>query len=281
MNQNTGGLGRGLNSLIPQKNNPPTGRVFDERKGNLLEVSVNEIRPNTRQPRLDFGEQAQEELVGSVREHGILQPLVVIRHEDHYELIAGERRLRAAKEVGLKTVPVIVRTADEQTKLELSLIENLQRQDLNAIEEAKSFKALHEEFGMSHDDIAKRVGRSRPVISNTIRLLDLPGDIQDALIVKRINYTQSRALLALSQIEQRRTFEELMRGEKIISSDIEKRAPPTRRQEDPNLKAAEARLREVLGTKVLVKRRAGRGSIVVEFYSDEELQDLIYKIVGE
>src|SRR3989339_469790 len=158
MNQNTGGLGRGLNSLIPQKNNPPTGRVFDERKGNLLEVSVNEIRPNTRQPRLDFGEQAQEELVGSVREHGILQPLVVIRHEDHYELIAGERRLRAAKEVGLKTVPVIVRTADEQTKLELSLIENLQRQDLNAIEEAKSFKALHEEFGMSHDDIAKRVG---------------------------------------------------------------------------------------------------------------------------
>lgn len=272
MNQKTSGLGRGLSSLIPQKTTQQLSKEIGER---VFEVPVEKIKPNPRQPRASFDVQASEELVESIKEHGILQPLIAIKTGDEYELIAGERRLRAAKAVGMETVPVVVRAADEQQKLELSLIENLQRQDLNPIEEAKAFRALYKEFGLSHDIISKQVGKSRPVISNTMRLLDLPQDIQQALIDKKIAYSAARALLALTPAEQRRTFEQLMRGEKVLTTEIEKKAPPQHRYEDPNLKAAEAKLREALGTKVTVKRRGTRGTIIIEFYSNEELASVL------
>lgn len=272
MSDRSTGLGRGLGALIPQKSTEEMSRELGER---VLEIPINKIIPNSRQPREQFGEAGIEDLKQSILTHGILQPLVVIKKDDGYELVAGERRLRAAKGIGLARVPAVVRTATEQQKLELSLIENLQRENLNAIEEAKAYRALIDEFGLRHDEVAARVGKSRPVVSNTLRLLDLPEEIQQALIAGRIAYSAARALLGVSPEERKRTFDRLMRGEKISSGEIEKQLPPQRRKEDPNLRAAEARLRESLGTKVVVNRRGSRGTIVIEFYSDEELAALL------
>lgn len=269
------GLGRGLGALIPQKSVAELAREIGER---VLEIPLEKIVPNPRQPREQFGEQGIEDLKQSVATHGILQPLIVVQKGEGYELVAGERRLRAAKAVGLAKVPAVVRTATEQQKLELSLIENLQRENLNPIEEAKAYRALIKEFGLRHDDVARRVGKSRPVISNALRLLELPMEMQQALIAGKIAYSAARALLGLTPEERKRVFDQLMRGEKISSGEIEKKAPPQRRKEDPNLIAAGAQLREALGTKVMVNRRGTRGTIAIEFYSDEELQGIVDRV---
>lgn len=269
------GLGRGLDALIPQKSTQQLSKEVGER---VLEIPVEKIVPNARQPREQFSVQGIDDLKQSIAKHGILQPLVVIVKDDGYELVAGERRLRASKAIGLTKVPAIVRTATEQQKLELSLIENLQRENLNPIEEAKAYRALIEEFKLSHEDVARQVGKSRPVVSNTLRLLDLSEDMQQAIIEGKIAYSAGRALLGLSEVERKKVFAQLMRGEKISTGEIEKKAPPQRRQEDPNLKAAEAKLRELLGTKVVVNRRGDRGTITIEFYSDEELEALLGKL---
>ncbi|MBI4280728.1 ParB/RepB/Spo0J family partition protein [Candidatus Uhrbacteria bacterium] len=266
------GLGKGLGALIPKK----TAEEFSKELGiRVYELPVDQIKPNPRQPREQFSAQGLEGLRQSIASHGILQPLIVLRSGDWYELITGERRLRAAKLLGLKTVPAIVRTTTEQEKLEFALLENLQREDLNPIEEAKAFRALAEEFGLTHDEIARRVGKSRPAISNIIRLLELPADIQQALINRRISYTAGRALLGVSPEEQRRLFAQLMGGEKISSAVIEEKAVVKRGPDDPNLRAIEAQLRERLGTKVLIRRRGSGGVISIEFYSDEELRAII------
>lgn len=271
----SGGLGRGLGALIPQKTTEELSKEVGER---VLEVPVDQIKPNPRQPREYFGAQGLDDLMQSIATHGILQPLVVIRQGSGYELIAGERRFRAAKLLGLKTVPAIARTANEQQKLELALLENVQREDLNPIEEAKAYRMLAEEFGLSHDQISARVGKSRPVVSNTLRLLDLPEEMQQALARGVISYAAARALLGVAPAEQRALFARLLTGEKISSLEIEKKIPSVRRSEDPNLKAIEAKLRERLGTKVVVKRQGKRGSIVIQFYSDEEFRILIDRL---
>ncbi len=278
MNTKPAGLGRGLGALIPKKS---VEELTKEMGAPVSEIPVEKIRPNPRQPRAAFGEADLGELTDSIRLHGILQPLVTIRSGDGYELIAGERRLRAAKRLGLATVPAVVRTADEQQKLELSLIENIQRKDLNPIEEARAFRALIEEFGLTHDEMARRVGKSRPVISNTIRLLDLAPEMQQALIEGRLAYSAGRALLGVpTDAERFALFRRMMGGEKISSGEIEKKAPPQRRAEDPNLKAAETELRETLGTKVVVSRRGKRGTITIEFYSDEDLRAILNRLAS-
>lgn len=267
------GLGRGLGALIPKKSIEEMTREVGER---VLEIPVGLIRPNPRQPRTDFGAGALDDLMQSIAEHGILQPLIVIKLGDGYELIAGERRLRASKLLGLKTVPAIVRSATDQQKLELSLIENVQREDLNPIEAAKAYKQLIDDFGLGHEEVAKKVGKSRPAVSNTIRLLDLPAEMQQALIDRKIGYGAARALLGVpSEAERLSLFRRLMQGEKIDTKEIEHKAAPQRRVEDPNLKAAETELREALGAKVTVSRRGNRGTIVIEFYSDEELRNVL------
>lgn len=273
--QKSSGLGRGLSALIPQKSAAEFSREVGER---VLEIPTDRILPNPRQPRELFGEQGIEDLKQSIATHGILQPLLVIQKGDGYELVAGERRLRAAKAVGLFKVPAVVRSATEQQKLEFSLIENLQRENLNPIEEAKAYRALIEEFGLRHDDVARRVGKSRPVISNALRLLELPTEMQQALITGKIAFSAARALLGLTPEERQRVFDQLMRGEKISSGEIEKKTPPQHRKEDPNLIAAAAELREALGTKVTVNRRGARGTIAIEFYSDEELQGIVDRV---
>ncbi|MDP3985427.1 MAG: ParB/RepB/Spo0J family partition protein [bacterium] len=270
----SGGLGRGLGALIPRKHTDEVADTISELR--VQEISVDQIHPNPRQPREHFAEESLEELSRSIAEHGIMQPLIVLRMGNGYELVAGERRLRASKKIGLKTVPAIVRTATDQQKLELALLENIQREDLNPIEEARAYRALSEEFGMSHDEIAKRVGKSRPVVSNMMRLLELPDEMQQALAKGTVSYAAARALLGVASPEERwALFRRLAGGERISSAEIERRAPTVRRVEDPNLKAVEQRLREALGTKVKIKQRGGRGTITIEFYSDEELGGLV------
>jgi ParB family chromosome partitioning protein len=284
MQRKRSGLGRGLDALIPSV----------EGKTNLqgvVEVSIAKIKPNPRQPRTQFNPGELDELAASIREHGIIQPLIVSKsgEEDQYTLIAGERRLQAARQAGLSAVPVIFREANEQQYLELALIENLQRTDLNPLEAAEAYRQLAEEFGLSHEVIAERVGKSRTAVTNTLRLLKLPVDIQQAVLEKNITEGHARALLALPTPQAQsavlqviiekslnvRQTEELVRkytGQK--SSPIEK---PTA---SPEVKAIEDRLRSHLGTKVRLNHGKRGGSITITYYSDEELDTIINRILS-
>jgi len=190
------GLGKGLDALIPDWQQ----ETFSVNTNQVVLISIDRIRPNPRQPRQLFEAESLQELANSIREHGILQPLILVQAEDgdQYNLIAGERRWRAARLAGLSEVPAIVRTASLQEQLEYSLIENIQREDLNALERAKAYQALIDEFGLKHEDIAQRVGKSRVAITNTLRLLNLPESAQQALLEDKISEGHARALLSLS-----------------------------------------------------------------------------------
>lgn len=279
-------LGRGLGSLIPHKQSI-TEQVISQARTQVLEVGVNDIVENPRQPRHHFSQADLEDLIASIKEHGILQPLVVTRVGRTYELIAGERRLRASRTLGLKTVPVIVREADEQQKLELALIENIQRQDLNAFEEALAYKALVDEFNLTQDEVGKRVGKSRSNVANILRLLDLPEEMLHALRDGKITKSHARTLLAEPNDGKREAlFEAMLNGgvsvreaeARIVSPRKNSSKTPTKR--DPNLLAHEKRLREILGTKVEIKESGGKGSISIAFYSRDELLDLLDRLSG-
>lgn len=279
-------LGRGLGSLIPQKKSL-TEQVIPEAHREVLEISVNEIRENRRQPRQYFSPAELEDLIGSVKEHGILQPLIVTRQDGEYELIAGERRLRAARTLGFRTVPVIVRDVTEQQKLELALIENIQRQDLNAVEEAFAYQALIDEFNLTQEQVAKRVGKSRSNVANILRLLDLPDDILEAVKQNKITKTHARTLLAESDPNKRQAiFNHILQGD-VSVREVEARVgshtvreKKTEKKKDPNLLAHEKRLREILGTKVNIHESGEKGSVVISFYSREELMDLLDRLIG-
>ncbi len=272
-------LGRGLGALIPQKKSL-TEQIIPEARQEILDVEINKIKTNPRQPRKYFSPSDLEDLINSIQEYGILQPLIVTKIKDGYELIAGERRLRASTTLGLNTVPAIVRNATDQEKLELALIENIQRADLNVIEEAIAYKALMDEFNLSQNDVAKRVGKSRPVVANAIRLLDLPENILDALIDGRIYKSHARALLAeTDSTKQDQMFRKMLKGE-MTAVEAESKATglmPKRQKKgkDPNIIAHEKRLREILGTKVSINESAGKGAVTLYFYSREELMDLL------
>ena len=279
-------LGRGLGSLIPQKQSL-TEQVIPSAASTVLEVSVDEIKENPRQPRSHFSASDLEDLIGSIKEHGILQPLVVTRDSGEFELIAGERRLRAARTLGLSTVPVIVREADDQLKLELALIENIQRQDLNAIEEAIAYKALIDEFNLTQEQTAKRVGKSRSAVANIIRLLELEEEILFALRDGKIMKTHARTLLAESDEKKRYDIFMAMLDGGMTVREAEARASNTgtkkqhgASRKDPNILAHEKKLREILGTKVDIKERGGKGNISISFYSREELMELLDRLIG-
>lgn len=291
------GLGRGLQSLIPRKplsngDNFPrqdfSSRPVSSYEGGtksagngVLEVSIDSVRPNPRQPREHFSHSALEELIASIKEHGVLQPLVVTRRGDGtYELIAGERRLRASKLAGKETVPVIVRTASEQEKLELALIENLQRQDLSPIEEAKAYKMLIEEYDLTQEEVAKRVGKSRPFVANTLRLLTLPQEVQKAVALGKITSSNARTLAGLSSAEEQKKWMAQMMKEGMTSREAERKVTVKRRTVivDPQASADEEALREALGTKVTVEKRGGKGIIAIGFYSDEEYRALVKRL---
>jgi ParB family chromosome partitioning protein len=274
------GLGKGLDALIPASSQPQEG---------ILQVPVDSVRRNPRQPRMHFDPQELEELTASVREHGILQPLIVSAEADgSYTLIAGERRLEAARRAGLRTVPVLVRQIGERGRLELALIENLQRADLNPLEEAEAYRQLHEEFGLSHEEIARRVGKSRVAITNTLRLLSLAQPLKQALLEGAISEGHARALLTLStpeaQVAALRTV--LQQGltvrqteELVRKLSGERPQPKLARLPPPEIQALEERLRASLGTKVSLRHSRKGGVIAIHYYSEEELNALLEKLL--
>lgn len=279
------GLGKGLSALIPSEND-------NKITSGAVEIDINKISPNPRQPRSHFNSNSLSELAASITEHGIIQPLIVTHglKEDDYILIAGERRLEASKQSGLETVPVIVRKASEQDRLELALIENVQRDDLSPLETAKAFQQLNNEFGLSHESIAKRVGKSRTAVTNTLRLLNLSLNVQQAIHEGIISEGHARALLGLATHQSQdaalstvlkkelnvRQSEVLVR--KLVGEKPQAIPKPSIHPEIINL---EERLRSSLGTKVRVKHSAKGGTITVYYYSNEELDGLIGKFIGD
>jgi ParB family chromosome partitioning protein len=278
------GLGRGLNSLIPPKKIIQTFSAADTPSGNrLFDIPIKNIRPNPKQPREDFGYQDLEDLINSIKEHGILQPLIVTKIDgENYELIAGERRYRAAKFLNLKTVPAIVRTAKDQEKLELALIENIQRKNLNPVEEGRAFQRLINEFNLTQEEVARRVGKSRSVVANTLRLLRLPEEILQALRSGKIKESHGRTLLSLpDEKSQLKYFLKVLKNEMNVrdTENVARKIKGVRQKKtDPALVAKEELLRSVFGTKVEIKKRGTKGQIIIHFYSDEEYRDIIRKI---
>jgi ParB family chromosome partitioning protein len=274
------GLGRGIAALIPQRAHA-TGST---------EIPISRIRPNPRQPRQRMDEVELEVLAASIREHGVLQPILVTETLDGYQLVAGERRFRASQLAGLERIPAIVRQLADREQLELALVENLQREDLGPMEEAHAFRSLIDDFGMSQDDVAMRVGRARSTVANTIRLLDLDPRIQSAVAEGAISEGHARALGGLpvdqqprilgSVIEQQfsvRQTEELvrrLRTPRVVPEATE------RPGSDPDLERVEDELRRSLGTKVTLARSRRGGRIIIEYYSDEELAQLYDRLIG-
>ena len=274
------GLGRGLSALIPAT-------------AGVDEVDVDLIVPNPHQPRSEISDESIEELVESIREHGVLQPLLVSTSDSDgvYCLIAGERRLRAARAAGLARVPVLVKEAASREMLELALVENLQREDLNALEEAHAFRRLAEEFDMTQEAIASRVGRSRTAVANSLRLLGLSDEIKASLVSGAISEGHARALLGLEDESARRqawlrVVEHglTVRGTETLvrnwaNGKATRQGTASGSIDDPDVVALESKLRTSLGTKVELRRRKnGRGRLVLHFYSDEELEGLLTRL---
>lgn len=282
-------LGRGLDALLSRKNiasvSDPVSASFRHGDETVVELPISAIIANEYQPRKEFNEEQLMELASSIREYGVIQPLVVTKKGDGYRLIAGERRLRAATMAGLKKVPVVVRESKDHEFLAVALIENVQRVDLNPIELGIAYKRLYEEFSLSHEEIARRVGKSRPVISNMIRLLNLPAVIQDALRNGAITFSSCRAILGLQDAEKQMDFFYQVLEGKVRKSDVEHSVTMTRggsnrkRRGDPDMLAKEDVLRERLGTKVQIHRNGAGGSVVIYYYSSEELNDIIHTIL--
>jgi len=282
------GLGRGLSALIPGAP-PPPEPVRNAQT--LRAVPPEQIHPNPQQPRRSFPAEELEQLVASIRQHGILQPLVVTERPDgEYELIAGERRLRAATIAGVATVPVVVRddAPDERAKLELALIENVQRQDLNPIERAIAYRQLHEEFGLTQEAVATRVGIARSSVAHTLRLLALPRDMQDAVASGKLSEGHAKVLLGMSDpAEQRAWFQRILEQRLPVAAVTAERTRASRpssvapsRTGDPNVRAKELALQQRLGAKVRIAPRTdGGGAITIEYTDTEELQGIIGTIL--
>ncbi len=271
------GLGKGLEALIPIA-------------PGVQEVEVDSIVPNPRQPRRALDPDALQELAASIKEQGLVQPLVVTEIEGGYQLLVGERRWRAASLAGLETVPVVIREVTPQQMLELALVENLQREDLNPLEAAAAYQQLVEEFGMTQQQVADRVGKNRVTVTNTLRLLKLPEQVQDALLAEKISEGHARAMLRLrGEGAQMQVLEAIIkRGlsvrqtEELVRRMVEEpEAKPKEPTKSPELTALEDQFRHALGTKVSLSRGKKGGKLVIYFYSEEELQGIYDLIVGD
>ena len=280
------GLGRGLAALIPQRSSTTTGSI---------EIPLARIRENPRQPRLRMDDAALEGLAASIREHGVLQPILVTETIDGYQLVAGERRVRASRLAGLERIPAVVRQLADRQQLELALVENLQREDLDPIEAAHGYRQLIEEFAFTQEDLATRVGRARSTVANTLRLLDLHQSVQDAVADRRITEGHARALGGLEVDAQARIVETVVdedlsvrQTEELVRRLREPREPRGTAQgataqspgPDPEVERVEEDLRQSLGTKVRLTRTRRGGRIVIEYYGDDELVRIYQRLVG-
>jgi len=278
------GLGKGLDALIPTG-----GEVVPAPPGGVMQIPVERIGRNPRQPRLRIDEKELAGLAESIREHGVIQPLIVSPAEGgSYILIAGERRLQAAQRAGLKTVPVISRSASSQDLLELALVENIQRADLNVLEEAEAYRQLTDEFGLSHEAVAAQVGRSRAAVTNTLRLLTAPPAIKQALVDEEISEGHARALLGLPNAKAQeaalRTVMQLGMSVRQTEGLVEKlkgvkSAAKKKRAHSADVDEMERRLRASLGTKVTLRHGKRGGTITIHYYSSEELDTLLGKLL--
>jgi len=317
------GLGKGLSSLIPSKKQfqekvqeikgaPDTliSKNIDDsallqgvKKESVFYIEVDKVKPNPYQPRHDFNEDELRQLADSIKEYGVIQPIIVSKIEKEtssgrkveYQIIAGERRLRAAKMAGHPQVPVIIRgIARENQKLELALIENVQRSDLNAIEKAKAFRDLIENYKLNQKEIAEKIGKSPEAVSNTLRLLELPQDIQKGILDGKISEGHARAILAVSQPEKQRAFFAKVVSEGLSVRDAEelsreiKEISPNKKTKtnfalasNPEIINLVQKLEEMFGSKVLIRPKGGGAKLTIEFYSAEDLKDAIRKIIQE
>ena len=301
------GLGKGLDSLIPDRSDkavkkpvkqenitqPEKQGVVNE-SGEML-VKINQVEPNREQPRKDFDEDALLELADSIKQFGVLQPLVVQKKKDYYEIIAGERRWRAAKLAGLKEIPVIIKNYTDQEIVEISLIENIQRENLNPIEEAMAYKRLLEEFSLKQDEVAERVSKSRTAVTNSMRLLKLSEKVQRMIVDDMITTGHARALLAIDDEEQQYILANKIFDEKLSVRETEKLDKalknPKKEQKIEKVEHTfiydnlEEKMKNIIGTKVNVSPKAnGKGKIEIEYYSEDELErifDLIMSIRNE
>lgn len=301
----SGRLGRGIDALIPnskniskpatkqQSNNNQDVKTVDVVKEVVKEVpkdiklKVSQIEPNREQPRKQFKQEALEELAASIKEHGLIQPIVVRKKKDYYEIVAGERRWRAAKLAGIKEVPVIIKDYSSQELMEIALIENLQREDLNPIEEAMAYKRLIDEYGLLQEDVAKKVSKSRSAITNSMRLLKLSDEVKEMLINEDISGGHARALLAIDNQTVQTELAKQIISKKLSVRETEKlvkayingpaaKTEPINSKDDALYKAIEERLKSIMGSKVSINRKAGgKGKIEIEYYSSDDLERLI------
>lgn len=295
------GLGRGLGALIPQK------PIQDNALQNVVRnVPVAQVEPNPKQPRKKFSPEALDELAASIREHGLIQPLVLKEiqtpYGSRYQLIAGERRWRAAQRAGMTNVPAILKGATSQQMLELALVENIQRAELNALEEAEAYRSLIQEFELTQEQVAQKVGKDRTTISNALRLLKMPNPLKEAVLNEAIREGHARALMQIADDEKRnallknvieqnlsvRQTEEIVRRTNAKEngngngrpSNVKRHSSSIVRRPSPDTHSIEEELRRALGTKVELYRSQRGGKIIIEFYSEEELEAIYEKLVG-
>lgn len=285
-------LGKGLGALLPTRPTPQPLTVEMPRPGEeVAQLPIDLIQPNPLQPRRLFQPDRLEELAQSIRANGIIQPLVVRRHAEHYQLVAGERRWRAAKLAGIAQVPAVIQEIPDDRLLEITLIENIQREDLNPIETAMAFERLARELNINHDEVGRRTGKDRSTIANLIRLLQLPADLQQLIAERRLSAGHARCLLTLPTPELQREVAEkavaqgwsVRQVERLTQRMVEDRQAKavSEVQTDPNVKAAIQELERVLGTKVrIVERARQKGRIEIEYYSPEDLDRIYATIVG-
>ena len=282
-------LGTGLSSLIPNKLNKENNTFLEKKNvsasNGVIEIPTKNIVPNPNQPRYYFDGDNLKELSESIKEHGVIQPILVTKiDKDKYELIAGERRLQASKLINKETIPAIVRLATSQEKLELALVENIQRHDLNPIEEAKAYQKLQTEFNLTQKDVAKKVGKSRSAVANVVRLLGLPVDIQRGVIEEKITEGHARAILGLENPEKQRALYEL-----ILKNNLTVRATENKVKEvtvhtykrkvftkaDPHIQDIEDTIQQKLGTKVKISKKGVSGKITIDFFSEDEFNKIV------
>ena len=284
-------LGRGLSALIPSAPaapppTPPAAVESDTPRSADLDIDL--LAPNPRQPRLEMDEVGLEQLAQSIRVHGVIQPILARRVGDRHEIVAGERRWRAAQRAGLLKVPVVYREVADDKLLEVALVENIQREDLNAIEEAKAYRRLTDELQLSQEAIAAAVGKDRATIANYLRLLNLPAEVQAEVAAGELSMGHARALLGLAdESAQRRLAREVIRRRlsvREVENLVRREARPVIESQppkaDPNTRAAEERLKLALGTRVRISRRGSRGRIEIDFTGEDELQRLFVHLTG-
>lgn len=274
-------LGRGLGALINAEDN-------DNREENITELKINDIEPNINQPRKYFDDKKLVQLAESIKQHGMVQPIVVKRENNTYKIVAGERRWRAARIAGLKTVPVIVKDLTDRQLMEIALIENLQREDLNPIEEAEAYENLIKEYNMTQEEISKIVGKSRSAIANSIRLLGLVEEVRNFLISGEISSGHARALLAIEngELQVKAAKEIIKRGlnvretENLVKRYLKEKSGKTEKPKSEELMEIEEKFKDIFGTKVRITPNDKKGKIMIEYYSSDELERIIELIMG-